>query len=390
MSLMTNIIIVGAGPIGSFTAIKLASSGYNITVLEKKSSPDINVCCTGIISRECYNLLKPDLIDNLVFREANAATFFSPSEQYIKLARDINTTYIIDRPLLNSKLAEKAQNKGVNYIYSANVVDLHPRKNDIEVVVYIKGIFTTLLADLVILASGLNRKLCNQLGLGTINCYTIGTQTKVVLNNIKDVEIYVNHTLAPGGFAWLVPTNDNYGLAGLITKSNPRRSLSSLLYYLKEKNKIDINDAKVNYGLIPLQPLPKTYTNRVLVIGGAAGQVKPITGGGIYYGILCADMAINTIIEAVNKNDFSQSFLSSYQKNWHRLLYREIIVGFWAQQIWSKFTNHHIDYLINIFNKRAIQTMVDKMDNFPFDYHSQFIFNTAKYLLPLMNKKGKI
>ena len=129
-----------------------------------------------------------------------------------------------------------------------------------------------------------------------------------------ELEIYFDQRLAPGGFAWLVPTRDNRGLAGLLTHQRPEWHLNKLLSSLKAQGKITSTEVIPGYGAIPLRPLPKTYADRILVVGEAAGQVKPTTGGGIYYGLMCADIAADTLHQAFQAHDFSESRLASYQK----------------------------------------------------------------------------
>jgi flavin-dependent dehydrogenase len=63
---------------------------------------------------------------------------------------------------------------------------------------------------------------------------------------------------------------------------------------LAAEGKIMPGEWKPSYSAIPLRPLRKTCGERILVVGDAAGQVKPTSGGGIYYGMLCADIAANT------------------------------------------------------------------------------------------------
>ena len=72
---------------------------------------------------------------------------------------------------------------------------------------------------------------------------------------------------------------------------------------LLSQEKIKSDKAELNYGGIPLKPLPRTYGQRLVVVGDAAGQVKPTTGGGIYYGLLCADIAAGTLHRALEKGE---------------------------------------------------------------------------------------
>jgi digeranylgeranylglycerophospholipid reductase len=384
---MANIIIIGAGPIGSYAAIKLAASGHKITVIEKKKSPELNVCCTGIISKSCFEMLEPLSIGNLVFRNANSASFYSPSSRIISFAREEITTYVINRPLLNAKLADIAQSRGVNYLFSTMATAISQSAGEVIITAKDNDRLNTIKADILIIASGMNGNLCKQLGLGTIKEYVIGGQAQVSLGKIDEVEIYLDHKLAPGGFSWLVPTAANKGLAGLITKSNPMANLETLLYKLRNEGKIRDEQWETRYGLIPQTSLKTTYTDRILVVGAAAGQVKPITGGGIYFGLLCANIAIDTINKAASLNNFDKSVLSYYQHTWHKLLLNEIALGNLVQKIWSKASNNQIGLIVNALKKKNIDRIINKSEHFSFDHHSKLLLQTAVSMIAFLNRK---
>ena len=57
-------------------------------------------------------------------------------------------------------------------------------------------------------------------------------------------------------------------------------------------------------GTIPLGPLKKTVDDHVMLVGDAAAQVKPTSGGGIYPGLLCATQCAIVAEEAVQKQQF--------------------------------------------------------------------------------------
>ena len=97
----------------------------------------------------------------------------------------------------------------------------------------------------------------------------------------------------------MVPTASGRARVGLLSRRNPGLYLSKLLASLLAQGKLASSEAEPSYGGIPLKPLPRIYGERLLVARDAAGQVKPTTGGGIYFGLLCADMAADTLHQAL-------------------------------------------------------------------------------------------
>ena len=52
---MADVIVIGGGPAGSYTALTLAKAGVSTLVLEAKKEIGLKVNCTGIVSLECAN-----------------------------------------------------------------------------------------------------------------------------------------------------------------------------------------------------------------------------------------------------------------------------------------------------------------------------------------------
>jgi digeranylgeranylglycerophospholipid reductase len=389
-------VIIGAGPVGSYLAVKLAKLGHKVLVLDQKSAAGEDVCCTGIVSKECFNLLPIDL--NLAKRPVSSATFLAPSGESIKLSRSDVVAYIIDRVDLEQVLVDYAQASGVVYRFGSEIIDIQRATGCLHVTADCAGRKTVFEAETAVVATGFGSPLPARLGLGEISRFIIGAQAEVS-TDINDIEIYFDRRLAPDGFSWLVPTGNNKGLAGQLTRRQPKQYFKKLLTVLKAKGKIAATKVIPAYRPIPLQYLPKTYSDRLLVVGEAAGQVKPTTGGGIYYGLICADMAADTLQEAFQLREFSESKLASYEKKWRARLGREIKVGYWAHRIFRMLDNRQIDGLYNFIGRNGMPRFIDELDDFPFDWHGQLILKILKHLAlsipslaikPLINTKVTI
>jgi digeranylgeranylglycerophospholipid reductase len=376
-----DIIIIGAGPCGSHTAQRLSHLGYRVLVVEKNEQPGDDICCTGIISQECLRAFALD--SSLVLRQASSAKLLSPSGKCLRLYQKGPVSAIVDRVRLDTSLAEQAQEAGADYLFGAKAMDILPGQDAVEVRVNGRYKETTLKAEAAIISSGFGTKLPGKLGLGEIKQFVVGAQAEVDINGLDEVEVYLDKSLAPGGFAWLVPTTDGKGLAGLLTRHQVDSHLNNLLDTLSGQGKIASSDVPGSYGLIPLRPLPKTYTNRVLVVGEAAGQVKPTTGGGIYYGLLCANIATDVLHQTFGAGDFSAAALSAYQKKWRARLNRELTIDYWARTFLTKLDNKYIDYLFQLASKKGVPELIAN-NGFSFDWHSQLLLQTASRLLPFV------
>jgi digeranylgeranylglycerophospholipid reductase len=380
--LFYDVIIVGAGPAGSYAACELASSGYSVAVLEQKSAPGLDVCCTGIVSTECFDSF--GISPEVILTKANSAKLFSPSRKCLRLQTERVQAYVLNRDLFDKAVASKAQAQGADYFFCCRVTNISIGKGGAGVEAWRDGSKEMLTARAVLLASGLNPGLSRKLGLGKINGFLVGAQTEVETENIAEVEIYFDQQIAPGCFAWLVPIAPNRALIGLLSTSQARLHLEKFLLSPSCRGRIVSRRAQIRQKAIPLGILPRTYGDRMLVIGDAAGQVKPTTGGGIYFGHIGTKIAIKVLSEALSEDNLAANRLSRYQKEWKAKLGKEIRFGYWARQAFTKLSNNHIDYLFHLAGERGVPEAIATSKNFSFDWHSRLLFQLASYLIPFV------
>src|SRR5262249_58859100 len=103
---------------------------------------------------------------------------------------------------------------------------------------------------------------------------------------------------------------------GVMAASNARAILERLLDDLARAGRISAPRGPVVARLLPLAPLLRTYADRVLVVGDAAGLVKPTTGGGIYYSLLSAQWAAEAVGRAFDRGAFSTAPIGTYEGTW--------------------------------------------------------------------------
>ncbi|MCX8126567.1 MAG: NAD(P)/FAD-dependent oxidoreductase, partial [Dehalococcoidia bacterium] len=305
-----DIAVIGAGPIGSYTAARLAEAGHRVAVFEASSNVDSNVCCTGIVSTDCYNQFIAHL--GIPARPARSANVFSPSGQSLHIEKPETQAYIIDRPALNRALYERARLLSVDYYFNSYAVNAELSTNRCSIRLQQPEGDRTIAAKIIVAACGLSSIIPRKLGLGHIKHCAVGAQVNVK-TDVEEVEVYFDQEMAPGGFAWLVPTWDGDGLAGIISQHNAVHHLRPFIERLYSSGKIT-RFSTLRHKAIPIWGLRKTSTDRVLVVGEAAGQVKPTTFGGIYTGMLSAGLAATTIKEALATSDLSGRKLAEYDR----------------------------------------------------------------------------
>ncbi len=378
---MTNdyeVIVIGAGPAGSRAAYKLAALGRKVAVFEKHEDAGGKLCCTGIIGRECFEVF--EIPRSCVLQEARSAKLFAPNGEFLRVSKPDPQAYVTDRGALDRALARRAREAGADYRFGTEVTHILPSSEGVEVRTRPEGAPHT--AAAVVIASGFGSKLPERAGLGSIRNFIMGAQTEVGTCNIPEVEVYFGRRIAPGFFAWLVPVSEGRARLGLFARETPGKYLQELMERLAREGKIIPSKTPPKFGGIPLRPLRRTYGERVLVIGDAAGQVKPTTGGGIYYGMLAADIAAETLHQALAEEDLSTAGLSRYEKRWKQLLGRELRIDAFARMLFNRLSDRQLNTLFGIVQETALHEAVMASAYRSFDWHGELVLDALKRLGP--------
>lgn len=368
-------LVIGAGPIGSYLAGQLVSKGYSVLVIEKRSSLGGPVCCTGLISRECLEMLGPSAT---VIRELNGARIFSPSGKALDVSRPTPQAYLIDRGALDLNLALQAQQDSASYIFGSQVLGLEINNDGARARVWNKGGAFEIEARVVIIASGFGSKVTSRLGLGQVGDFAIGAQA-LVESEVEEVEVYPSDRVSPGLFGWLVPERAGRALVGLLAKREPLRRLSAFMDELEMKGKIGSPVIKPMSRGLSLKPLPRTYSGPIIVVGDAAGQNKPTTGGGLFFGLLGAQIASEVVPSYLEGKIAS---LSVYEKMWHERLSGEIRKARVGRFVYEKMSDRQRDRLFYIINRSNFIDQLEHDESLSFDWHGRVILKLLFSLAP--------
>ena len=367
---MQDVIVVGAGPAGNNAALSLASKGYGVTVIDSRENIGDKLC-TGLVGEECF--LRYPIDPSLVYREINSARVISPSSELVRFETPTTVARVVDRVAYVSSFADKATAAGADYLLGSRVISLEQRPDRVVVTTDGSSGSDTLEARALVLAAGFGSQLNRQLGLGEPSDYVVGTQALVKTEGVEEVEVYLGRDIAPGFFAWLVPTRPGYALAGLLVRKNAKDRLANFISAKMTEGKItETADKPICWG-IPLRPLKNTYTDRVLVVGDAAGQVKPTTGGGIFYSLLASEIASCALQQALSEDQLSANRLGVYQKEWKNLLSNELEVGYSARRAFEYLGDSHISSLINQVGSNGFVAELANSTDVSFDWHSSMI-----------------
>ena len=322
---VADVIVVGGGPAGSFTALKLAKLGAKVKVFEEHESIGRPSHCAGHLSiQSLRNLGFYPLPRGIVENTFSKANFYSPSgvKFPVHLAKEV--TCSVNREAFDKYIADKAEAAGARYHLNARVQSLLIEDGTVKGVTTKQGDKAEYFpAKIVVDAEGISSRLLRDRGLAGFNSEGLVYAVIAEVENVKDleinaVEVFLGKAYAPGFYAWLMPRLDGTAKVGLATKAgNPKDFLERLMLKHPAASN-QLGKAKItSMAFHPITlggPIAKAYSNGFLAVGDVASQVKPTTGGGVIFGLTCARIAAEVANEAIRKNDVSSSFLRAYQK----------------------------------------------------------------------------
>ena len=369
---MDDVIVVGAGPAGNNTALLLAEQGYKVTVIDSRLEIG-NKPCTRIIGQECA--LQFPVPENYIYKEALSASFIAPNDNNIQVNTGIPQAYIIDRVSYVASFAKRAEHAGATFRLGERVTKIKTSPDEVT----ITTTSSQYSAKAVVVASGFGSSLVRQLGLGSVPDYVSGAQLTASVNNLDSLQVYLGSKHAPGFFSWIVPTTNNMALIGLMTRKNANQHLQTFTEHL-QNNKIirELLTPPSVWG-IPLRPLKRTYHDRVIVVGDAAGQVKPTTGGGIYYALRASQIAAETLTRSLNRDDLSATSLQTYQGHWKDLLADELERGYSARRLYELLSDRQINAIMRYADTQDFGETMIGSGNISFDWHSHLIGKLINY-----------
>ena len=369
---MFDAAVIGAGPAGNLAALRLADMGYEVCVLDHRTEIGDKLC-TGIVGQEFVHRYDPPA--DQVFRPVRSTTIVAPSGRAHRIETGKPQAYVIDRVAFVASLARRASEAGAKYLLGERVVGMDNRNGGVVLQASTPGGPREYRARAVVAADGFSSSLVRMSGLpaGRPCGYVIGRQAEVETAGVGEIEVHVGGAGDPGSFAWVVPTTGRRAIVGQLSRRHASRQLARLLESLRRQGRVTGVVMRPRGWGIPVRPLARAYADRMLVVGDAAGYVKPATGGGIYYGMLTAEAASSVLGEAIREDDLSASRLHGYQARIDSLLGSEMRMGYLARRLSESLSDGQVDWLLERLLSPQMKGHVVSAAELSFDWHSRVL-----------------
>ncbi len=362
-----DVLVIGAGPAGLAAARRVAESGFRVAVLEEHDEVGNPVNCSGVLGLEAFERF--DLPASLTRHSLSEIEFVSPRGERWAFTSERPLARVVLRNELDSHLGDRARTAGAEILLGRRATEVRRTESGVLVTVSGDGVETISCRALVV-ATGAGMPLLKKLGFDDVPETVLGVQTELDCA-AERVEIHLGREWAPEGFAWVVPLGSGRAKVGLLCDRAGPAALRRFLSRPDIWERVLGPVGPIRCSVLPLGFLPRSYEDRIVVVGEAAGHIKATTCGGIYYGMLTGEIAGDVLEGCLVSDRLDAASLSAYETRWRELLEDEIVSGLKLRRSVKLVGDWGIERMMALARSNGIESLIrEKAD---FDWHRDLI-----------------
>jgi digeranylgeranylglycerophospholipid reductase len=350
-----DVAIIGGGPAGCLTAANLPRS-LRTLIFEEHEKAGVPTQCAGLVTERVVHTAKAE---GSVLNSIDGAVIHFPDGRGLRLQANEVKAVVVDRRIFDESCRELALDAGAVYREGHRFTALEHGMGSIDLAISKGHLDLRCAAQLVVGADGYRSLVGQACGLPASREWVRGIQVDLEggWEDDRAVGVYLGLGTAPGFFAWTIPCGDfvRVGLCVAEGHDSPNRYLQALLARLK----LDARRRLAIYsGVVPLGPPRRIVADRALLVGDAAGQVKPLSGGGLYAGLEGAKLAAKTIASAFAESNLCEGALRRYEREWRSGLGREIERGYRVRKAFLKLDDDDLNDVGRMLDREDVRAIL--------------------------------
>jgi digeranylgeranylglycerophospholipid reductase len=362
-----DVIVVGAGPGGSITAKSCAEGGLDVLMIEKRQEIGDPVrCAEGVGKDALLKHITPD--KRWIAAEIKGSRIIVPDGTEILMSSDAarkDVGYTLERKVFDRVLAQEAAMAGADVMVKTRATGLLRHNGKVTGIKAMHmGEMYDIKADIVIGADGVESMVGRWGGIDTsLKPQDIETCAQFLIANFDPGEysrIYIGEKYSAGGYVWVFPKGGhtaNVGIGILGSKSGKIRAIS-LLHKFIETSIPHGKIMEMVFGGVPVSgPIEKTIADGLILVGDAARQSDPLTGGGITNAMDAGMIAGKVCIRAKEKGDYSVKTLKEYEDRWRATIGKELVRSLAVKNMIIKLTDEQLNQLAHSLDGVDVSAM---------------------------------
>lgn len=372
-----DIAVVGCGVSGATVALTAAQNNVSVAVLEEHPKVGEPSHCSGHVGISAFKQYAPIVPKRIVENEIKGAVLYAPNGKSLHLHRPQPVTWVLNRAELDRYLAALATKNGAT-LHTSSRVEGFTRSDDGSFRIRVGGSKPRIVqSKMLIDAGGCGGSISKYTALAQPSSRMLVNSAQFNVENLTDVdedlvEVYFGQNYAPGFFGWIIPRRDGSAKVGLAAgaRANVRQCFERFV------NKHPIVSSKLRHAKVltaPMyHPIPvggaarRTFTDGILSVGDAASQVKPTTGGGIVFGLLCGRIAGETAATAVRRGDTSANRLSAYEERWRQLIGFDLAAMSWLRKMLYRLPDRYLDRIFMVSRELKTDEILNRTADIDF------------------------
>ncbi len=351
-TLKPDALVVGGGPIGSIAAFLLSREGLKVVVIEEHRKIGLPVHCAGLLGIKAWKALPIKPVES-VKNEITSFKIYSPFGEKLEVNKGKTAAYVVDRAIFDSEIARSAEKTGAKFLLSTKLKHLDPA--DGKAMCQFRGRKKIIFKPKVLIgADGAFSIVSRQLNLFKSKKMYFGFQyytergdeqgtneVKIFIDNVKNVNI----------FHWIIPSGSVVKIGSIFPGRENMEIVRRKLLKIAS-----VNGYRIKYSslwLVPSEPVESLVKGNVAVVGDAAGQNKPLSRGGIYFGVEAVKIMCKWVLKAIEEGN--KDLLENYGREWRRKFMLKIRLSLIGRYVFEGLTHDEVRKIFRVLKRNENQ-----------------------------------